>query len=105
MLVSVIGGVAFETVASTSFNPVPSSQNYCPEGYICVATNMTAKGYGGASGKDLSGIAVYKKGSDVIAYVPGHGHLRCFWSTSGRTGWHFNANGGVYVILELDKDI
>lgn len=76
-----------------------SSQDYCPSGYICEATNLSAKGYGSAKPYTLSGISVYKsKDGDVIAYVPGHGRLRCYWSKSGETGWHFDANGGTYVI-------
>ena len=105
VLVFVLGCGEFLVNATPSDSPEPTSQDYCPSGYVCVATNMTAKGFGLASGKPLSGIAVYKKGNDVIAYVPGHGHLSCYWDTSGATGWHFDANDGVYVINNLRKDI
>lgn len=93
--------------AGTAGAPAPAAtqeincDNYCPEGYTCVATNMKAKGYGSASGKDIDGISVYKKDGSYIAYVPGHGHLSLTWGSAGQTGWHFNANGGVYVILNF----
>lgn len=106
MLVIVIGCSVFEAAATTSNNPAPMSQNYCPDGYICVATNMVAKYYGTISREDISGIAVYKKGDNVIAYVPGHGHLQCYWrSTSVSGAWWFNANGGSYKIEGLKENI
>lgn len=83
---------------------VVTTQDYCPKGYICEATNCYAIGYGDASGKDITGISVYKNDSgEVIAYVPNHGHLRCYWSSAGATGWHFDANGGCYVIKGYDR--
>lgn len=90
---------------ATTFAQEINYQNYCPDGYICVATNMTAKGYDRASGKDITGIAVYKKEGNYIAYVPNHGHLHLTWGTGGETGWHFYANGGVYVIQKLGRNI
>lgn len=91
-----------------SFVAMVTAQDYCPEGYICEATNCTAKAYGSPSSykstKELTGISVYinDKG-EVIAYVPGHGHLKCYWGTSGETGWHFDANGGIYVIQDYKR--
>ena len=82
-----------------SFVAMVTAQDYCPEGYICEATNCTAKGLDGASGKELTGISVYKNDKgEVIAYVPGYGHLRCYWSDSGEHGWYFYADDGIYVI-------
>ena len=76
-------------------------QDHCPKGYICEATNCVAQGYSGkATGTTIERISVYKNSDgDVIAFVPGHGQLRCYWSDKGMEGWHFNANGGYYVIL------
>lgn len=83
-----------------------SYQDYCPAGYICIATNMKAKGYyGGATNNDLTGISVYKKDGNYIAYVPGHGHLSLYWSaTEGHYGWHFRANSGFYIIENLGQN-
>lgn len=89
--------------ATTSAQEI-SHQNYCPYGYVCIATNMTAKGYSSASGNVLTGIAVYKKDGNYIAYVPNHGHLSLTWGTSGETGWHFYADGGFYVIQSLGRN-
>lgn len=104
-LLVILGCGEFVANATQINSSTRVSQDYCPPGYICVATNMSARGFDGASGKPLSGIAVYKKGNDVIAYVPGHGPLSCYWDTSGATGWHFNANDGFYVINKLGKNI
>ena len=82
-----------------SFVAMVTAQDYCPEGYICEATNCTAEGLDGASGKELTGISVYKNDKgEVIAYVPGYGHLRCYWRDSGEHGWYFYADDGIYVI-------
>lgn len=105
VLVLVLGCGEFVANATPSNSPEPTSQDYCPSGHVCVATNMTATGFNSASGKSLRKIAVYKKGNDVIAYVSGHGYLSCYWDTAGITGWHFYADNGVYVINNLRKDI
>lgn len=99
------GGRSIIAMATPTTSTVSASQNYCPEGYVCIATNMSAKGYDGASGKTLTGISVYKRGNNLVAYVPNHGNLKLFWSSGGQNGWHFYADNGVYVILNLDKDI
>ena len=79
-------------------------QDYCPQGYICVATNMKAKGYEGASPLEITGISVYKSNGNYIAYVPGHGHLSLTWQNSGWIGWAFFADNSMYVIQNLGKD-
>lgn len=89
------------TATNDSAISIATPQDYCPKGYICEATNCTAKRYYGAPSKDLTGISVYKNSNgDVIAYVPDHGHLRCSWRNSGGlTGWWFDANSGSYLII------
>lgn len=73
-------------------------QDYCPEGYVCEATNCTAV-CSSANPQELTGISVYKNSNgDVIAYVPGHGRLRCYKQNGC---WYFRANSHEYRILGL----
>ena len=86
------------TATNDSAISIATPQDHCPKGYICEATNCSAEGSGRASSKVIKGISVYKnKEGDVIAYVPGHGHLRCYWVSGG--GWYFDADEGTYHII------
>ncbi len=72
-------------------------QDYCPKGYICEAVNCKAQGDNGASRNYLTGISIYKNSNgDVIAYIPGYGHIKCYWMGGA---WHFDADGGCYKII------
>ena len=85
------------TANNDSAISIATPQDYCPKGYICEATNCSATG--STKGSDtLKGISVYKNSNgDVIAYVPGHGHLKCYWD-SRESRWSFNANDTIYRI-------
>ena len=97
-----VGFSSFTTKPNESTVTVTVEQgDYCPKGYICEATNCRAIGHGEAAGTTLTGISVYKNSKgEVIAYVPRHGHLRCFWSNNN---WCFNANGGEYHIVGYNR--
>lgn len=89
------------TATNDSAISIATPQDYCPKGYICEATNCTANEKGLTYGKVITGISVYKNSNgEVIAYVPGHGHLRCYWrdATNSTTGWWFDANSAAYLI-------
>lgn len=98
-----IGGISFLQTFCASASPIPvcAQDNYCPEGYICEATNCRAL----CSSDEIKGISIYKNlQGDIIAYVPGHGHLRCTkrkTNTPGGERWDFfiNMNGREYVIV------
>lgn len=89
------------TATNDSAISIATPQDYCPKGYICEATNCSAEGLGGKTfSKTLEGISVYKnKEGDVIAYVPGHGHLRCYYTNA----WNFDADGGSYKIIGYNR--
>ena len=65
--------------ATISIQEMIMPDDYCPPGYICVATNKTAYGpnYGNGA-KTIKGISVYRNDDKYVAYVPGHGHLELF---------------------------
>lgn len=74
--------------------PVLIAQNYCPEGRICVATNMSAS-YS-TTGTIITGISIYKVGNSYVAEVPNHGSLYLYQKDRE---WYFDANGRQYKIL------
>ena len=79
-------------------------QDYCPNGYVCIATNVQASAqeyY--LEVRTITGISVYQNNNgDYIAYVPGHGHLRLTkGSRNGVYYWIFYANNGSYKIYNL----
>ena len=90
------------TVTNDSTVSVATPQDYCPKGYVCEATNVYAAPEDNK--KDhIYGISVYKNSSgEVIAYVPKHGHLRCYWKNGinrQTDGWCFDANSTTYRII------
>ncbi len=88
------------TVSNNSTVISATPQDYCPKGYVCEATNC--KGISPYKSQAITGISVYKNSNgDVIAYVPGHGHLRCYWDRYPNTNnyyWWFDANSTSYYI-------
>lgn len=82
------------SLAQAGNKPVLIAQNYCPEGKICVATNMTAY-WTGSANQTITGISIYKVGNSYVAEVPNHGSLYLY---KYGDGWRFNANGGSYEI-------
>jgi len=99
--------LGFSMNAGTTNTPAPTPSGstdteYCPKGYICVATNMTASTRGQNS-HFIYGISIYEQNGNKIAYVPKHGHLRLTWDPNyHRTGvgaWWFYANGESYYVL------
>ena len=87
-------------VTNESIVTTAAPQDYCPKGYVCEATNC--KGISPYRNQGINGISVYKNSSgDVIAYVPGHGHLRCYWDKYPGTDtyyWWFDANNTRYYL-------
>lgn len=90
----------FSMYAGTTNTPVPStsySTDYCPEGYVCIATNMTAISMAGYEiGINIKGISIYKKGRDLIAIVPGHGRLKLNRNSEGMC-WFYADNNKYYI--------
>lgn len=80
------------SLAQAENKPVLIAQNYCPEGKICVATNMTAK----FAGTLIRGISIYKVGNSYVAEVPNHGSLYLYQKDGE---WYFDADGVSYKIL------
>ena len=80
------------SLAQAENKPVLIAQNYCPEGKICVATNMTAN----CAGTQITGISIYKVGNSYVAEVPNHGSLYLYKIAGGK--WCFDANGQQYYI-------
>ena len=93
------------TATNDSAISIATPQDHCPKGYICEATNCSAKGHGKAAFRTLGGISVYKNnGGDVIAYVPRYGHLRCYWlEMKSDSGWYFDADEGRYQIIGYSR--
>ena len=90
------------TATNDSAISIAIPQDYCPKGYICEATNCSADG-DKRGAERLRGISVYKNSNgDVIAYVPGHGHLKCYWN-SNNSNWYFYANDAKYVIAGYNR--
>jgi len=109
--------LAFSTLgASTMYaepisSPIcaPSQQNYCPDGYVCEATNCTAEYWDNSKGKwnKISGVAIYKNDQgDVIAYIPGHGNLRAYKVQNKAYGFHWavDINGTQYSISGYNRE-
>lgn len=91
------------TATNDSAISIATPQDHCPKGYICEATNCSAKGDEEAGSKTLTGISVFKNSNgDVIAYVPGYGHLRCYWHSAVKA-WYFDADGGRYQIIGYSR--
>ena len=80
------------SLAQAGNKPILIAQNYCPEGRICVATNMSAK-Y--TSNDIITGISIYKVGNSYVAEVPNHGSLYLYQKDGD---WYFDANGKSYEI-------
>lgn len=81
------------SLAQAENKPVLIAQNYCPEGKICVATNMTAEFTAGRT--QITGISIYKVGNSYVAEVPNHGSLYLYQKDGE---WYFDANGHQYYI-------
>ena len=81
------------SLAQAENKPVLIAQNYCPEGKICVATNMTAEFTAGRT--QITGISIYKVGNSYVAEVPNHGSLYLYQKDGE---WYFDANGQQYYI-------
>lgn len=84
-----------QSLAQAENKPVLIAQNYCPEGKICVATNMTANFSNGNAGTRIGGISIYKVGNSYVAEVPNHGSLYLYQKDGE---WYFDANGLSYKI-------
>lgn len=85
------------SLAQAENKPVLIAQNYCPEGKICVATNMTATATAKSkfAGTQITGISIYKVGNSYVAEVPSHGSLYLYQKDGE---WYFDANGVSYEI-------
>ena len=88
-------GIGELSLAQAGNKPVLIAQNYCPEGRICVATNMYARPSGSNIYPVINGISIYKVGNSYVAEVPNHGSLYLYKSDNY---WCFDANGQKYYI-------
>lgn len=101
-------GVGYYSTADAASSSAPemtlNTQDYCPAGYICEATNVQAwrktDGYGAYPKIDVE--YIFRNGQDVIAHVKGQGNLRCTKRiepvVNGKECWSFQANGFVWYI-------
>ncbi len=58
-----------------------ATNDYCPTGYVCEATNCTAEHWNNSTNEweRITGVAIYKnQEGEIIAYIPGHGNLRTY---------------------------
>lgn len=96
--ISALAGWNSMQASTTQSQVSATTSDYCPSGYICEATNCSAYVYGRPYIEQIKGISVYRNDkNDVIANVPGHGNLRCYWD-SHSNGWTFTANNLTYTI-------